>query len=467
MVPERLRWLVDPEGVPIDLAGRFAAAGYELYVVGGSLRDLLLGDRPTDLDFATDAEPERTKRIIGDWADDVFTMGEAYGTIGVAKEGHVYEITTFRRDVYHDDSRKPHVTFSKDIGSDLERRDFTVNAMALRLPDPELIDPHEGLRDLAERTLQTPLRPEVSFGDDPLRMLRLFRFVSTLGFTPAPEALEGVQEMAERLAIVSAERMQVELSKLLVGDWVGEALEAMVTTGLADHVIPELGRLSMEQDPVHRHKDVLGHTLAVVAKTPPDVTLRLAALLHDIGKPDTRTYGPSGVSFHHHEVVGSRIAEARLRQLRFPARVVEDVSRLVYLHLRPHTFAMGWTDSAVRRYVRDAGPLLESLNTLVRSDVTTANPERAREIELRLDELEERISDLARREELDRLRSPIDGHVVMEYLGIEPGPMVGRVMQVLTEHRIEAGPYGVDEAYRIVRDWWVDQGYEDPGPPPP
>ncbi|HEY5579026.1 MAG TPA: CCA tRNA nucleotidyltransferase [Acidimicrobiia bacterium] len=466
MVPERLTWLLDPAGDPVDLAGLFSVAGHELYVVGGSVRDLLLGGHPTDLDFTTDATPAQVKLILQGWADEVHTVGETFGTIGATRRGHAYEITTFREEVYRDDSRKPHVTFSHDIGTDLSRRDFTINAMALRLPSPELVDPHGGLKDLAARLLRTPLTPEVSFGDDPLRMLRLFRFVATLGFSSEARALAAVGSMGDRLRIVSAERVQAELSKLLLGEQVEEALGEMVESGLGDFVIPELSALKMEQDPIHRHKDVLAHTLAVVAKTHPKLELRLAALFHDIGKPATRDVGPEGVSFHHHEVVGARTTKTRLKELRYPSQVVEDVSRLVYLHLRPHTFGMGWTDSAVRRYVRDTGPLLDDLNHLVRCDVTTANPQREREIQARLDDLEARIEVLRQREELASLRPPIDGHAVMSYLDIAPGPRVGEVIELLTEHRIEHGPYPEVDAYRIVRAWALERGMADPGEPP-
>ncbi|MFQ5966056.1 MAG: CCA tRNA nucleotidyltransferase [Acidimicrobiia bacterium] len=466
MVPERLRWLLEPGGVPVQLSQRFVAAGHQLYVVGGSVRDLLLGDRPKDLDFATDARPEETKRVVSEWADDVFGVGEAFGTVGVAKAGHTFEITTFRQDVYRDESRKPRVTFAEDIATDLARRDFTINAMALRLPEPELIDPYRGLEDLSTRTLRTPMSPAVSFGDDPLRMLRLFRFMATIAFTPDKQTLEATRRMGERMKIVSPERVQGELSKLVLGQEAGRGLAEMVDTGLASYVIPELEALVISQDPVHRHKDVLAHTLAVVDKTPAKLELRLAALFHDIGKPQTREIGPEGVTFHHHEVVGSRMARARLKALRYPTQVVEDVSRLVYLHLRPHSFALGWTDSAVRRYVRDAGPLLQDLNVLVRCDVTTANPRRAGEIQTRLDELEERITDLQRREELASLRPPIDGHELMAYLGIEPGPLVGEILEILTEHRIEEGPFSSEEAYDIAREWWIGKGQDDPGAPP-
>lgn len=458
MIPTRARWLID--GAPARLAARFADAGHEFYLVGGSVRDLLL-DRPSpDLDFTTDARPDEIKRLVGSDADAVFTVGEVYGTIGTIFDGVQMEITTFRAEVYVEESRKPEVTFGNVVDDDLERRDFTVNAMALRLDrgEPELIDPHGGAVAVATKVLTTPLAPEVSFSEDPLRMLRLFRFMSQLGFTPGADELAAVADMGSRIEIVSAERIRDELSKLLIGDHVAEALEALVRSGLADHFLPELPALAMEQDPVHRHKDVLAHSIAVTAKTTPDLELRLAAVLHDVGKPATREYGERTVTFHHHEVVGARMARERLRALRYPKHVVRDVSDLVFLHMRPHTFKMGWTDSAVRRYVRDAGPLIDKLNELVRCDVTTRNEKRARQIQRRIDELEDRIVELREREALDALRPPIDGNDVMEHLGLSPGPQVGAIMRMLTEHRIEHGPYSEGEAYELVDRWIADHG---------
>lgn len=467
MIPDRLRWLTAPGSVTIELGERFRASGHELYLVGGSVRDALLGRPHEDLDFATDARPEEVKGIVAGWADSVYTVGEAFGTVAARREGQTYEITTFRNDIYREASRKPTVTFSERIEDDLARRDFTVNAMALRLPDAASVDPYGGLADLAAGRLRTPLDPHVSFSDDPLRMLRLFRFQATLGFLPDAAAEAAVAEMAARLRIVSAERIRDELSKLVVAPDPGPALRGLVRTRLIDEFLPELPRLAMEQDPVHTHKDVLAHTIAVTAKTSPgNLRLRLAALLHDVGKPDTRTFGRRGVAFHHHEVAGARIARHRLRELRYPRDVVEDVSRLVFLHLRPHTLKMGWTDSAVRRYVRDAGPLLADLNELVRCDVTTANAARAEAIQRRIDELEVRIAELAEREELSRLRPPIDGHQIMAYLGIPPGPQVGEIMDVLLERRIEEGPYPAAEAFDTVRLWAVERGLADPGPAP-
>ncbi len=466
VIPKRLEFLTAPELPPAQLARIFSEVGEELYLVGGSVRDAFLEREVTDYDFATSAPPERTLELVKGWADAVYEVGAAFGTIGAVKEGHGIEITTFRQEVYRDDSRKPRVTYSDNIETDLSRRDFTVNAIALKLDTLEPVDPFGGLADLAARRLRTPLEPEISFSDDPLRMLRLFRFQATLEFTPDEETLEAVTRMGERLKIVSAERIRDELSKLMVAPKPGEALRMIVETGLADHFLPELSRLAMEQDPKQRHKDVLAHTFAVVDKTSPDLVLRLAALLHDIGKPDTRQFGPDGVSFHHHEVVGARMARKRLQALRYPREVVDDVSKLVFLHLRPHTLKLGWTDSAVRRYVRDAGHLLDRLNELVRCDVTTANKKRELAIQRRIDELEERIAILSEKEELARLRPPINGHQVMSYLGIEPGPMVGEIMDILLEHRIDHGPYTPAEAYEIVRAWAVDKGMTDPGPPP-
>ncbi|MEX0700397.1 MAG: CCA tRNA nucleotidyltransferase [Acidimicrobiia bacterium] len=466
MIPKRLEFLVSPELPPAQLAPRFSGSGHQLFLVGGSVRDAFLERPIEDYDFATDARPDRIVEILRGWADAVYTVGATFGTIAARKDGRTVEVTTFRDEIYRDDSRKPHVTFSDRIEDDLARRDFTVNAIALSLMALEPVDPFGGLADLAARRLRTPVDPAVSFSDDPLRMLRLFRFQATLGFDPDPTALEAVASMGDRLEIVSAERIRDDLSKLLLSPAPGLALHGVVASGLADHFLPELPALAMEQDPQHRHKDVLAHTFAVVEKVSPDLTLRLAALFHDIGKPDTRQFGPGGVAFHHHEVVGARMTRRRLKALRYPTEVVDNVSQLVFLHLRPHTLKMGWTDSAVRRYVRDAGHLLEPLNELVRCDITTANPKREREITQRIDELELRIAELSEEEELAALRAPIDGHQVMEYLGIQPGPTVGGIMDLLLERRIEDGPFSEEEAYRLVREWALEKGISDPGQPP-
>ena len=466
MIPDRLEFLTSPDLPPMQLAELFHAAGEEIYLVGGSVRDAFLGRDLEDFDFATSARPGRIASLLSEWADHMYEVGATFGTVAARKGGHTVEVTTFRKEVYRDDSRKPVVTFSDDIETDLSRRDFTVNAIALSLADLKAVDPYGGLPDIAARILRTPLDPGVAFGDDPLRMLRLFRFKAMLGFEPDAEAVDAVMNMAGRLEIISAERIRDELSKLMVAPEPGDSLDQIVATGLAEHFIPELPRLAMEQDPHHRHKDVLAHTFAVVDKASPDLTLRLAALFHDIGKPDTREYGPKGVTFHHHEVVGARMARHRLRALRYPKEVVSDVSQLVFLHLRPHTLKLGWTDSAVRRYVRDAGDLLDKLNELVRCDVTTANKKRENAIQGRIDELEERIRVLSEQEELARLRPPIDGNQVMAYLGIDPGPKVGEIMDMLLEKRIEDGPYTEAEGFEMARHWAIDQGMPDPGEPP-
>jgi poly(A) polymerase len=460
-IPTRLQNVLTPD--IIDLASRFAAEGHALYLVGGSVRDALLGRTSSDLDFTTEAHPDEIERIGEPWANSTYLAGKAFGTIGLVKDHVTHEITTFRSEIYRDDSRKPHVTFSTSLEEDLSRRDFAVNAMAIRVPlseedQPEMIDPHGGLADLSEQVLRTPLDPEISFGDDPLRMVRLFRFIATLGFRADPAAYDAVVRMHGRLAIVSAERIRAEFDKLIVGDDVAEALEALVASGLAGEFIPELPAVAVEQDPVHHHKDVLAHTIAVVAKTHPRLRLRLAALFHDIGKPATREFGPAGVSFHHHEVVGSRMAKARMQSLRYPKDLTEETARLVFLHMRPHTYKMGWTDSAVRRYVRDAGPLLEDLNELVRCDVTTRNARRAKAISRRIDELEERIAVLAELEELDRIRPPIDGNDVMDHLGLSPSREVGEIMDMLLERRLEDGPYSPEEAYALLDQWKAGSG---------
>ncbi len=466
-IPPRLEPLLTPGAPLVDLAARFAAAGHALYLVGGSVRDALLDRELVDLDLTTDARPDEIKEIAGSWADDLFLVGEAFGTVGAVRDGTVHEITAHRAEVYRDDSRKPRVTFSDDLALDLSRRDFTINAMAMRIPaadgdEPEVIDPRGGLVDLAAGVLRTPLDPDVSFGDDPLRMLRLFRFVATIGFEPAAEALDAVRRLHPRLGIVSAERIRDEFDKLVTGPGVEPALWGLVESGLAGEFVPELPALALSQDPVHRHKDVLAHTVAVVGKTSPRLVVRLAALFHDVGKPATRAFAGGVVTFHHHEVVGARLTRERLRALRYPKQVIAEVSQLVFLHMRPHTYKMGWTDSAVRRYVRDAGPLLDELNELVRCDVTTRNPRRAAEIRTRLDELVERIADLREREELDALRPPIDGHAVMDYLGIPPGPVVGEIMRMLYERRIEDGPYAEDEAYRMLDAWEASRRDDSP-----
>jgi poly(A) polymerase len=384
-----------------------------------------------------------------------------FGTIGARKGDTLIEITTFRQEVYPEDARKPRVTFGKDIRTDLSRRDFTINSMAIRLPEGELLDPFNGLKDLAAKRLDTPLDPEIAFSDDPLRMLRAARFVSVLDVTPTARVVEAISQMRDRLGIVSAERIQEELNKLLVGAHPGMGLELLVQTGLAEGFLPELPALELEQDPVHQHKDVLRHTYAVVERCEPDLELRLAALLHDIGKPMTRQITPDGVQFHHHEVVGARMAEDRLRELRYPNHVIDDVRRLIEMHLRFHGYGEGWTDSAVRRYVRDAGPLLDRLNQLTRADVTTGNRFKAKQFQALQDDLEERIARLAEQENLQALRPPLDGNDVMEHLGVGPGPVIGEALDHLMELRMERGPIDRDEALALLDTWATGRGLQE------
>lgn len=460
-IPERFASLLAP-GTPLQrVAAAFVDAGYECFLVGGSVRDALLGTtRPggTELDLATNARPAEIRRVLAPLASSLVLVGARFGTVGAVVDGVTFEVTTYRADVYHPESRKPEVRFGDRITDDLARRDFTVNAMALRLPDPELVDPFDGVADLAARRLRTPLAPEVSFADDPLRMMRAARFVATLGFEPVPELTAAIGRERHRLEIVSAERIRDELSRLLVADDPTAGLWLLSTTRLSDEFLPELNAMRLEQDPVHRHKDVLAHTIAVVARTRADLVLRLAALLHDIGKPKTRSFDRGRVSFHHHEVVGARMARERLVALRYPNQVVDDVTTLVALHLRIHTYAMGWTDAAVRRYVRDAGPLLERLNELQRADCTTRNRRRAEELARRMDELEARIAELRAREELARIRPPLDGRQVMGFLGIPPGPLVGEALEHLLELRLEEGPMDAAEGYRRLAAWAEARG---------
>ncbi|HEY3140555.1 MAG TPA: CCA tRNA nucleotidyltransferase [Acidimicrobiales bacterium] len=454
MIPERLQPILDQVR---PLAERFDAAGYRLYLVGGIVRDLMLG-RTTDsadFDLTTDARPDATKAILAKWADSVWEQGQAFGTIGAKSNGVTFEVTTHRAEAYRADSRKPHVTYADDVEVDLSRRDFTVNAMALRLPDVQLIDPFGGVDDLAQARLRTPLAPEESFSDDPLRMMRAARFMAGYGLNPDEKLVTAVAELRSRLEIVSVERIRDELCKLLLVDDPSAGLWFLADTELADEFLPELRALRVEQDPIHQHKDVLGHTIAVVAKTRPRLVVRLAALLHDIGKPKTRAIGPKGVSFHHHEVVGARMARDRMRALRFSNDMVDDVVKLVFLHLRFHGYQDDvWSDSAVRRYARDAGHLLDELNELTRCDCTTRNERRARVLAARMDDLERRIAELQEREELASIRPDIDGNRVMQLLGVKPGRVVGEALDMLLEARLDEGPLGEEEAARRVLAWW-------------
>ncbi len=458
-----------------ELARLFAAAGFSLYIVGGSVRDALLGQVGADLDFTTEARPERVLELLDGWAETVWDTGIEFGTVGAYRKGTTVEITTFRADTYDRSSRNPEVVFGDSIDGDLLRRDFTVNAMAVELSRREFVDPHGGLRDVIRQWLDTPAPPEESFADDPLRMMRAARFAAQLGFDPTQRVLTAMRSMAAEIERITPERVQTELSKLLCGRYPRKGVELLVDTGLADHVLPELPAMRLEIDEHHQHKDVYLHSLVVLdqavelerAADPegePDLTLRLAALLHDIGKPATRRFEPGGgVSFHHHEVVGAKMARKRLRALRYSKEIVSDVSDLVYLHLRFHGYGEGnWTDSAVRRYVNDAGHLLQRLHKLVRADCTTRNRRKARALQRSYDDLEARIQRIAEEEDLARVRPDLDGNEIIRLLGIEPGPLVGKAWRHLRELRLDQGPLGRERAVAELYRWAREQGVEPP-----
>ncbi|GGJ87972.1 CCA tRNA nucleotidyltransferase [Pilimelia anulata] len=450
-----------------ELGRRFAAAGHELYLVGGSVRDALLGRLGDDLDFCTDAPPEATLAAVRGWAEAIWETGREFGTIGVARRGLRLEITTYRAEAYDGVTRNPAVAYGTDLAGDLSRRDFTVNAMAVSVPGHAFVDPHGGLADLAARVLRTPGPPERSFGDDPLRMLRAARFAAQLRFAVDPAVRAAMTAMAADLDRITAERIRDEFSKLLCGADPVTGLRLLVDTGLADRFLPELAGLKLEIDEHAQHKDVYEHTLTVVANavrlerdTGPDLVLRLAALLHDVGKPATKEVSGDGrVSFHHHEVVGARLARTRLRALRYPKDVIGDVAHLVALHLRFYGYGRGeWTDSAVRRYVTDAGPLLSRLHLLTRSDCTTRNKRKAAALAADYDALEGRIARIAAAEDLARVRPDLDGNAIMELLGVPPGPVVGRAWRYLKEARLERGPLSRDEAETLLREWAAREG---------
>ncbi len=452
-----------------ELGSMFAAAGHELYLVGGSVRDALKGRLSPDLDFTTDARPEQVQELLRPWADGLWDTGIEFGTVGAQKGSHRLEITTFRADRYDRVSRNPQVRFGNSLAEDLVRRDFTVNAMAVRITAAgagEFFDLVGGLAALGAGVLDTPATPSDSFGDDPLRMLRAARFVSQLGFTVAPRVRAAIEEMAPQLDRITAERMAAELDKLLVGNDPVAGIDLIVQTGMGDVVLPEVGGMRMAIDEHHQHKDVYQHSLTVLRQAAaledegPDLVLRWAALLHDIGKPATRKHeADGGVSFHHHEVVGAKMARKRLRALKYSKQMVDDISQLVYLHLRFHGYGEGsWTDSAVRRYVTDAGPLLPQLHKLVRADCTTRNKRRAARLQANYDDLEQRITELAAKEDLQRVRPDLDGNEIMRLLGIPPGPQVGEAWRYLKELRLDRGPLTHEEATAELMAWWRSRG---------
>ncbi|MFC4554778.1 CCA tRNA nucleotidyltransferase [Georgenia faecalis] len=453
----------------LELGALFEAAGHELALVGGPVRDAFLGRAINDLDFATSALPDDSQRLLARWGDAHWDQGKDFGTIGARRGDVVVEVTTYRTEAYEIGSRKPVVTYGDSLLGDLTRRDFTVNAMAVRLPSLTFVDPHDGMRDLAEHVLRTPVSAEQSFDDDPLRIMRAARFSAQLGFDVAPEVMAAMTAMASRLEIVSAERVRDELVKLLLSPRPRRGLELLVYTGVAAVVLPELAQLQETVDEHGRHKDVYEHTLTVLdqavaletgpdgAVPGPDLVLRLAAVMHDVGKPATRRFeAGGGVSFHHHELVGARLTSKRLKALRFDKHTTADVARLVELHLRFHGYGDGaWTDSAVRRYVTDAGDLLERLHRLTRADCTTRNRRKAMRLAAAYDDLEERIAALREAEELAAIRPELDGGQIMEILGIGPGPVIGQAYRFLLDLRMEHGPVGQDAARAALLSWWA------------
>jgi poly(A) polymerase len=472
MVPDTSN--LDP--VVLELGHLFADAGYELSLVGGPVRDLFLGRVSPDLDFTTNATPDEILAVAKKWADSHWEMGRAFGTIGFRKRNRnkevlLIEVTTYRAEAYDPESRKPEVAFGASLEEDLQRRDFSVNAMALRLPQLELVDPYGGATDLAAGLLRTPGTPEQSFSDDPLRMMRAARFASQLGFQVHPAVRTAMTDMAGRISIISAERVRDELVKLICGTHPRAGVDLLVETGLAELVLPEVPALKLETDEHHRHKDVYQHSLQVLEQAAaletgpdgpvpgPDFVLRFAALMHDVGKPKTRRFEPGGaVSFRHHDLAGAKLTAKRMKALRFDNDSIKAVSRLVELHMRFYGYGdAGWTDSAVRRYVTDAGPVLERLHRLTRSDVTTRNQRKAERLSFAYDDLEERIAVLAEQEELDSIRPDLDGAAIMAMLGLKPGPVVGRAYKFMLEQRMEQGPLSAEAAEAALRQWWAEQ----------
>jgi len=474
--PQTVDFQVDP--VVLELGQRFVEAGHELSLVGGPVRDLFLGRVSPDLDFTTDATPDQTVALIKKWADNYWEIGRAFGTIGMRKAGFQIEITTYRAEAYDPDSRKPVVAFGHSLTDDLLRRDFTINAMALRLPELELVDPFGGVRDLHGSVLATPATPETSFSDDPLRMMRAARFAAQLGVAVHEDVRQAMTRMAERITMISAERVREELVKLICAAHPRAGIDLLVDTGLAEFVLPEVAALRLEADEHHRHKDVYQHSLQVLEQAAdlesdadgavpgPDFVLRFAALMHDVGKPATRRFEPGGaVSFRHHDMVGSKLTAKRMKALRFDNDTIKAVARLVELHMRFYGYGdAGWTDSAVRRYVTDAGPLLERLHRLTRSDVTTRNQRKAERLSFAYDDLESRIAALREQESLEAVRPDLDGGQIMALLGLKPGPVVGRAYKFLLEERMENGPLGPDVAEAKLHEWWAAQPESTPEP---
>jgi poly(A) polymerase len=461
-----IRALIDQAPLASSLAAAFKAEGFRLALVGGPIRDAILGRLGNDLDFTTDAHPHQTKKILKSWADNTWDTGILFGTVAGKRGDTTVEVTTYRTERYEEDSRKPDVEFGETIEGDLSRRDFTVNAMALELTTtaPEFIDPFNGIEDLHNQILRTPTSAEQSFSDDPLRMMRAARFASQLGFEISVDVLDAIKLMSGRISIISAERVRDEFIKLLMSNQPRVGITILVDTGLADLVLPEIPKLRLEIDEHHHHKDVYEHSITVLEQAitqevrlgGPNLVIRLAALLHDIGKPKTRNLiEGGGVSFHHHEVVGARLSKSRMKALRFDNETIDAVETLVSLHLRFHGYGDGeWTDSAVRRYVRDAGELLTHLHVLTRADCTTRNTKKAERLARTYDGLEDRITKLAEEEELSKIRPDLDGAQVMSLLDIKPSADVGKALDFLMELRMEHGPLGEERATDELMQWW-------------
>ena len=450
MVPTTLLKVIKENPFLEEVSTFYKNAGYQLYLVGGAVRDGILDISTKDFDFTTNATADESLILFKKNGYQTTEIGKAFGTIEALYENFSLHITTFREDSYEETSRKPEVVSSNNLENDLKRRDFTINAIAYDILENELIDPYGGLRDLSRGIITTPLSAEVSFSDDPLRMLRACRFISSHGFTPDTETFEAIKKNTERIEIVSIERVRDELIKLLVGNNPSLGIRAFVESGLGEKIMPELGELKIEVDPNHHHKDVYEHTLIVLERVSPNIVSRLGALLHDIGKPKTKGIENGKVHFRHHEVVGARIANQILKRLKFSKKEIQDICLLVENHLRPHTFKMGWTDSAVRRYIVDSGEMLDELNELVRADITTKNKNKYEEINKYLDEMEDRIAEVKEKEELSNLRPPISGDDIMELFDLKPGPKVGKIMKALYEQRLNDGEVTKQEAIKLA-----------------
>ena len=452
MVPRTLLDLIENNGYLKSLSNLYNLNGYDFYLVGGAVRDGILDIPTKDFDFTTNASPEESIKMLNDGGYKTTEVGIAFGTIELQLKENSIHITTYRKDTYENSSRNPSIESAADLNTDLSRRDFTINSIAYSINENELLDPFFGLKDLSLGIIKTPDDPIISFSDDPLRMLRLCRFISTHGFSPDDDTYTAMRNNVERIKIVSVERIRDELNKLLLGNDAPMGIRALVESGLSTYIIPEINELKMEVDPKHHHKDVYEHSLEVLSGVPPRLSLRMGALLHDIAKPNTKGIENGKVHFRHHEVVGARMTKKILKRLKYDNKTIEDVAQLVEQSARPHTFKMGWTDSAVRRYIVDAGHMLEDLNALVRADVTTKNKQKKQEIHQTLDEMEKRIQEVKAKEELSKIRPALSGDEIMEHFNIQPGPKVGVIMKALYEQRINDGEVSKEDALKLAEE---------------